>query len=331
MPAATALEHVLGMQAQLPQNPYVGLWTRLTNFDPHELSDLIAHRQAVRISMMRSTIHLVTARDCVALRPALQRFLERNFHTGTPFGRLIDGIDTNALIAVGRELLEREPLQFAELGRRLHERWPDHDPTALGYAVRDYLPLVQVPPRGLWRGKGQALHTTAESWLGERIDDDCPPDELVLRYLRAFGPATAADVQTFSGLPAQRAVLERLRPQLRTFTDERGRELFDVADGPLPAPQTPAPVRFLPDFDNVLLSHQDRTRVIPDGFITPGGIGKPMVLVDGFVAATWKLSKTDLQVQPLRKLSRVERSEILSEAQSLLVLFSTDSPITIVE
>ncbi len=319
------------MQAQLPQNPYVGLWTRLENFDPQELSDEIASRRAVRISMMRSTIHLVTARDCVALRPALQQFMERNFHTGTPFGRQIDGVDVKHLIKAGRELLEQEPMQFAELGRRLHERWPEHDPTALGYAVREYLPLVQVPPRGLWHGKGQALHTPADSWLGERIANEAPPDELVLRFLHAYGPATAADVQTFSGLPAQRAVLQRLRPQLRTFEDERGRELFDVPDAPLPDPKTPAPVRFLPDFDNVLLSHQDRTRILPRPFASPGGIGKPMVLVDGFVAATWKLTKTALDIQPLRALTTRERQAVTKEAQQLLAFFSTDLPITIVE
>jgi hypothetical protein len=308
MPVADALEHLVGLQAQNPRDPYLSLWARLEAFAPKQLSDLLASRRAVRISLIRATIHLVTARDALAIRPVLQPWLERNLYKATPFGRQIEGIDLEALTAAGRELLVEEPMMFTELGRRLCERFPGYDPTALGYAVREYVPLVQVPPRGLWGESGRALHTPAEHWLEQPFGPAPDVQQLLDRYLRAFGPATAADFAAWSGLP------------VGPLSERFGREPLDAPGAPLPDGDTRAPVRFLPDYDNVLLAHADRSRILPDRARARDVIGRPTVLVDGFVAAFWKLERATgaITVSPLRKLTPSERRDVLAEAELLL-------------
>lgn len=316
MAPLAAVEHLVGMQAQAPNSPYYGLWTRLATFEPGALCELITGRDAVRIGLMRGTLHLVSARDAITLRPVMQQVVDRAALRG------LDGPQVKEVQRAARELLERLPMTTAELAEALTRRWPECDLHALRYAVRYALPLVQVPPRGLWRTRGLAAHTTVEHWLGRPLATRTEPDEAVLRYLAAFGPASVRDACTWSGLAALGPVFERLRPRLCSFRDERGVELFDLPDAPRPGADAPAPVRFLADFDNIVLSHADRSRIVAGEhrgrIMTGNAIGRPSVLVDGFVAGTWKIDKRRLVVRPFAALAPAARAELEEEGARLL-------------
>jgi hypothetical protein len=328
VPALVEIEHLVGMQAQAPKAPYVALWSRLAGFAPAELEALVEERQAVRAAgMLRTTIHLVSAADALTMRPVLQRgVVERGFRSGSPFARNLVGMPIDELLAVGRELLAERPRSTAEMGRLLGERWPDRDAVSLAMAVRYLVPLVQVPPRGLWSQSAPPRFATLEDWLGRPLGSDTAPDAFVLRYLAAFGPATITDVATWSWLTNVRPILERLRPGLRVVHDEQGRELYDLPDGLLPDPDTPAPPRFLPEYDNVLLSHKDRTRITErDRKVPwPAGDGGRMgtFLVDGFTAGTWRVTRAvgraTMMVEPWTAMAPAERLLVETEGASLL-------------
>jgi hypothetical protein len=327
-PAIDMIEHLVGMQAQEPDDPYVGLWTRLEGFRAAELSGLISDRRAVRASLMRATIHLVSANDFLRLRPVVQPVLERDVYPNPTYGReRLAGLDMKVLLEAGRGLLDEKPRTNAELRALLGARWPERDPPALAYAVRGLLPLVHIPPRGIWGESGPVALSTVEKWIGRGVEPDNEPDEIVLRYLRAFGPATVSDVRTWSRLTGLRAVVERLRPRLRTFRDEHSRELLDVPDAPLPDPDTSAPARFLPRFDNALLSHADRVRIVSDEYrkriIAGGGMGSVgTFLVGGFVRGTWKTeqirNKATLVIESFEALPREHRDAVAEEGEHLL-------------
>jgi Winged helix DNA-binding domain len=327
--AVDAIEHLVGMQAQVPGSPYVGLWSRLEGFGPDELSNLIAERGAVRTSLMRATLHLATARDHLALDPVIRPMHTRGF-AGSLFARGLVGVDMDELLAAGRVVLDDKPRTMSQLGAALHERWPERTASDLAYAIRYLLPVVQIPPRGLWRASAAPTWVAAETWLGRPFDGDPAPDDAVLRYLAAFGPASVADFSAWSGLAVQRAAFERLRHGLVTYRDERGRELFDVPGGPLPDPETVAPVRFLPDYDNAQLAHADRSRILPaeNAGVMRGSIGRPSVLVDGFVRAFWKLthdhSRAIVTVEPIAPLAKADRAPVEAEAARLLAFIAAE-------
>jgi hypothetical protein len=323
LPTLQAIEHLVGMQAQAPTPPYVGLWTRLEGFHPDGLARLITDRRAVRIALMRNTVHLVSARDCLSLRPLLQPVIDRGLQANRSG---VDGVDLETLSTAGRALLEERPRTASELGVLLQEQWPERDPTSLARAIRHLVPLVQVPPRGVWGESGPAAHTTVEAWLGRPFDRDPSQKEMVLRYLGAFGPATVKDIQTWSGLTRLGEVLDRLRPRLRTFRNEHGKELFDLPDATRPDPDTPSLTRFLPEFDNLILSHADRTRVIADAYrkaiASRNGMVPATFLVDGFVLGTWKAQltrrKATLVIEPFEVLAKRDRDALAEEGERLL-------------
>jgi hypothetical protein len=329
--AAAAIERLVGMQAQAPNLPYVGLWARLQDFRHEELSDLVRSRRAVRTSLMRNTIHLVTTEDALRLKPLFQPLHERGFFRGSPWGRDLKSMNPDALLEAGREIMGGDqPRTIAELARLLAPRFPDHDALSLAYGVRYLLPMVFATPRGIWQAGGPVTLTTVEAWLGRSAGPAIAPEELVLRYLAAFGPASAADVRAWSGL-AMRPAFEKLRPRLATFRDEYGRELFDLSKAPRPAADTAAPVRFLPDYDNILLAHADRTRIMAPGqhlgLFSSNGIMKGSVLVDGFVRAGWKPERGDgvtaLVVTPFEEpIRRQDRAPVTKEGLRLLAFLA---------
>ncbi len=327
-PVRDVLEHLVGMQAQEPQNPFVALWNRLDRFDPAELDRLMVDRAVVRTAAMRTTLHLVTANDAIAFRALFAPVLARTLQSQRQFRLGLEGLDLEELAAVGAQHLGAEPMSATQLRPLLAERWPDRDPSVLMAGVRYLLPLVQVPPRGLWRRSRQPILTTVDAWLGRPTASEGDVDALVLRYLRAFGPASTADIRTWSWLTNLAPVVARLRPSLRTFHDESGRELLDVPEGPIVDPDVPAPPRFLPDYDNVFLSHADRSR-IADLPLDLQRHARGTLLVDGFIAAGWRIDQEDgvavLQIATFRDLTDAEVAAVEAEAEALLSFVVPDS------
>lgn len=330
MTALAAIEHLAGLQAQAPDAPYVGLWARLDSFRAGELAGLLTSRQAVRAPLMRATIHLVSARDFLAWWPRVQTVLESGF-AAQQFARNLAGLDIAAVIAAGRALLDQQPRTRADLGPLLAAQWPGRDAVSLSYAVSYLLPTVQVPPRGIWRVGGPAALASAGTWLGRPLGAGAPPEQLVLRYLAAFGPASVADMQAWSGLTRLGEVTDQLRPRLRAFRDENGTELYDLPGAPRPAPDTPAPPQFLPEYDNLLLSHADRTRVNPGRHpvpLPPGNGGRAgTLLADGMFSATWHITRrgdtATLHIRPFQPLPQPDT--IADEGNRLLAFAASDA------
>lgn len=314
--AIEVIGHLAGMQSQAPLAPYVGLWTRMRDFAPGELSALTDQRHVVRLHLMRNTVHLVSARDCLDWHELFRPLHAARF--GSHFRRGLEGVERDAVIAYARRLLDERPRTRGELGKLLAERWPDAEPAALAYAVTHHIALCQIPPRGIWGKSGPAAWAPVESWLGKPLRS-VPVDELVMRYLGAFGPASVADIQSWCGLTRLREVAERL--PLRAFRGEAGQPLYDLPDAPRPGEDTPAPPRLLPEYDNLLLSHADRSRIIPGNRPVPlppgNGATTGTFLVDGSWQGTWRLQHQTLHIQPFVPLCRADRDALLSEAAQL--------------
>jgi hypothetical protein len=325
-PVLEVVEHLVGLQAQAPHSWYVGLWSRLADFRAEQAAELLTDRRLVRIALMRSTIHLVTAPDARALRSLVQPVLDRDLYANGTHGRPIHGVDSAALTAAGRSLLAERSMTGKELGERLRTQWPEVPRATLAYAVRNLLPLVQVPPRAIWGRSGPIAHTTAEAWLGPSSEPELTLPQLVLRYISAFGPATVADMQRWSGLTRLREVVDGLRPQLATFRGEEGQELFDLPDAPRPDPETLVPPRFVYDFDNLLLSHADRSRVITDDFYRhshrPHGPVPSVLLIDGVAGGDWTITRSSgaatLMIRTYAPPSESLTSELAAEGKRLL-------------
>jgi Winged helix DNA-binding domain len=316
-----AVGRLAGMQAQEPKHPYVGLWTRLSEFSEEQLSAAVRDRALVRATLFRGTLHLLTPADYLRFRSTLGPVLENGLNM---LGDRAEGLDRAKVEAAARKLLAKEPLTFTEVRDALVRQFPDVNERALGFTTRMLVPLVMVPTEARWGYPANARFTPAEDWLGAKPHRAAVPGELVLRYLAAFGPATPADFQTWSGLPKAKPVFDEL--ELEVFTDENGKTLYDVPDAPRPEPDTPAPVRFLPEFDNLLLAHARRERVIADehrpAVFTKNLRIKSTYLVDGTVAGLWTAEKkrgvATLTLTPFGRLLKRTAAELEREGTALL-------------
>ena len=325
-----AVEILCGLQAQEPKPPHIGLWTRLNQFAVDDLTSALHSRHVVRATMMRGTLHVVSARDYIAFRMVLQPMLTQALRV---LGDRAHGLDLVAVLSAAHTLLLGAPRTFDELRTDLSRQFPEVNERALGYVTRMNIPLVMAPTQDHWGFPSIAAFTLAETWLNETLSAGHAPDHLVRRYLAAFGPASVADVQEWSGLTGLKAVLHSMRGELRAFRDETGRELFDLPDAPRPDAEMEVPVRYLPEFDNLVLAHSDRTRVIADKHralvVTKNLRVNATFLVDGFVAGTWRITRkkkaATLQLSPFEALSTENLSDLHKEGENLVRFVEADA------
>jgi hypothetical protein len=316
--------HLIGLQAQENLPPYLSLAARLDDFDPHSVTRGLEDRSLVRLVVMRGTIHLLTADDALMLRqwtqPCQER--ERRSSQNVKAALHLDTAEVNAAISAA---LHDGPLPMKALGEALAASFPGVPPAALGQLARVNQPLAQVPPRGAWKQSGGVVLQYVDRWLDRPLVTPDPP-EIVRRYLRAFGPASAADVGAWSGLTRLAAVLKEM-DDLVEHEDENGKKLFDVADGELADPDTPAPVRLLGTYDNVWLSHAARDRVTDpekrsQWMGANGGVAMSM-FVDGWLEGLWRIDDgRPTVVSVLRKLTKAEKSELDEEFDRVADLLS---------
>lgn len=324
MTVTDCLHSLVGLQAQVALPPYVGLWTRLIDFKRADLADLIENHGVVKATMMRATLHLLTSDDYVKFRTTLQPAL-----TGASESIVIrrgEDFDMDQVLNSAQVFIAEKPRTFAEISEMLSTLIPDHDVGSMRYSVRTHLPMVQVPISTGWSFPGKPSFTLAESWIGKPVDQEDHIHDLVLRYLSSFGPASVADMQTWSGLTGLKTVFEKYKSDLITYRDESNRELFDLPDQEILNGDIPAPVRFLPEFDNLLLSHKIRTRILADEFRSKVFLKAlrvaATILVDGFVHGSWKVEKTragvTLVIEPFTPFTQAEKTETMIEAERLV-------------
>jgi hypothetical protein len=335
VPVVEAVARLCGMQAQEPKPPFIGLWTRVSDFQAAELHTALHDRSLVRATMMRATLHLMTAADYTAFRSAMQPMLDGAMRV---LGDRAEGLEPVQVVPAARALLEKRPRTFNDVRALLQAEFPAVNDRALGYAVRMCVPLVMVPTQDRWAFPRTSEFALADSWLGASPADAPEADALVLRYLASFGPASVADAQAWSGLTALGEVFERLRPGLRVFADDKGRELFDLPDAPRPSEDAPAPARFLPEFDNLVLAHADRRRVISDRdrpSLTSKNLRvRSVFLWDGFARGIWdmvyKRKVATMTLRPFEPLPSGAIESLTTEGHSLLRFAEPDAKETVV-
>jgi hypothetical protein len=329
---ATAIERLAGLQSQWPKPPFVGLWTRIEGFSREDLRKATLAKKIVRATLMRMTIHTVSARDYVRFRPALQPALTRGVMNIV--GKRVVGVDLPKIVEEGRAYFAKEPRGFEGLRKHFAEKYPKLDARALAYYVRGQLPLLLVPEHEEpWGYPGNADFALAQDFLGEEVPYETSCEELVRRYLAAFGPATMRDFQVWSYMGSSKETFDRLRDELVTFVDDKKRELFDLPKAPRPPEETEAPVRLLPEYDNIKLSYLDRRRFIEDAhkpkiFLAAARV-RSTYLVDGFVAGAYAISREKkraiLTFEPFVKTSKRAREELAAEGEALVRFMEEDA------
>ncbi|MFJ8790590.1 winged helix DNA-binding domain-containing protein [Streptomyces sp. NPDC102462] len=325
-----AVAHLCGLQAQEPHEPFIGLWSRLADFTPAHLDEALTGRTVVRTHLMRRTVHLVTSDDALAWRARHDTMLRQRV-LGT-YRRELAGIDLEEVAAAGRAVMaDQRPRTMTELVQAVEDRWPGPPRRALGeLLVAALIPMAQLPPRGLWHQTAGVRNLPLATWLARDVDPlpdgdgDPVGQRLLRRYLAAYGPAASADLRAWCGLAGLPAAVRAARDELVVFRDERGRELLDLPDAPRPHPDTPAPVRFLPAFDNAILGYHDRSRIIDAAHLGLSVAGHRTVLVDGRVTATWTVRSRQLHISPLRPLTAPEQEAVHAEAETLRTFLDED-------
>jgi len=326
-----AIEHLIGLQSQAPHPPYTGLWSRLDRFEPDVVSSGLLDRSLVRAGTLRGTVHLMSARDSLGIRAYLQPSFDRLLRANIAYPKLA-GLDFDELAAFGRRELTAQPRALNDLRPALSERWPDRDPAAIALAISDLVPLAQLPPRGLWRTSGKPIVAPLDVWLDELAEPVPPVETFVRRYLAAFGPASPVDMQTWSGLMGLKEVFERMRPELISIGNGK-RELFDLPEAPRPDPETPAPVRFIAEWDDLLIGHRRRERIISDQnrkrILTPNGMPPGTILIDGFMNGTWKVASekgsATLVITLFTHIDAADRADLEQEGERLLTFLAPDA------
>ena len=318
-----AVERLLAIQAQWPTPPFVALWSRLADLQRAHLASALHARDLVRATSLRATLHVMSGRDYAWSRSALVPMLGR---AARSIGKRAKDLDLDAIVAASHAFLDGGPRLFDEVRDHLAAQFPSHDARALGYAARLLVPLCMEPTDDAWAFPSVARFARADRWLGKPLDDRADARRtFLLRYLAALGPATAVDAERWSGMTSLSADLKALAPVLVTLTDEEGRTLYDLPDAPRPPEDAPAPVRFLPEFDNLVLGHDDRTRVIArehsQAIFTKNLRVRPTFLVDGFAAGAWEIEKqkraATIVITPFARLAKRAKDEVAAEGERL--------------
>lgn len=329
---AEAIHACGGLQSQEPKDPHVALWSRVSGFRGEQLHAAAQRREIVRGSYLRSTIHTVASNDYRVFRPLLQAVIDRELETAH-WRSISGGFEGGQVEPLARALMATAPMSAQALGEALLPHFPNAQKAGLGHWVRTRLPLAVVPSDDRWGYPRPPRFVPAEQWLQQAL---VPASlaELLLHGIAAIGPASSADLRSWSGLRGIKPVLESLRPQLQVFHDESGRELLDLADAPRPRANTPAPVRFLPEYDNVFLSHDERSRILPPEHgrhftLAKNGRRLRAVLVDGFVRAGWSHAcdkgRASIEVRSFERFDAATREQLENEADSLLHFLEPDA------
>ncbi|MCW2855060.1 MAG: hypothetical protein JWR52_675 [Marmoricola sp.] len=321
------VEHLIGLQAQDNLPPYLSLAARLGSFSAADLSDRLASRDLVRMLTMRGTVHVLTPADALQLRGWVQPALDR-VSASNQLSRPAKHLTTSELESRLRPLLGEGSRPLAEIGAHLSSAHPDVAEDALRQVVRERLPLLQAPPRGLWKQSGGVAYAFADSYLGQPFGT-ADLETLVLRYLGAYGPATAADMTTWSLVTRLGPVFTAMAREgrLTTVTDESGRTLYDVPGAPIADPGLPLPPVLLGKYDNVFLSHANRDRIAPEAarkrwMGSNGGVGATL-FIDGLLAGLWRLENDRVVVEPIRTPTAAEQDGIDAEVARVEALLAS--------
>lgn len=337
LPPQELIQHLVGLQAQNPWSWYSGFFRRTEDVTPEAVSQRLGDRSLVRMSAMRATIHLMTPQDAASLRFHTQIVHQRTLRSS--FGRDLKDVNLDDVTVYAQALLEERPRTLKELGAELRWKWPDTKPSSLAMIARFMLPLVQIPPRGQWGQSGPIAYTTLDAWVGQRLEPQHSIEQIILRYLAAFGPATIMDFQTWSGLTRCKPHFESLSEHLTQMRTDHGQVLYDLSEIERPTPPAggPIPVRFLYDYDNLLLAYKDRSR-----FITPAysemqrrldGTTLQAILVSGKTVGMWT-HHTDgksslLEARLCERLSSAVLESVENEARELARWFSSGTDVAV--